>query len=241
MIIKEREHSKKGILLGLAMATLTLVGSGQVAIGRGVGAAADRGKVKLTLRVYDYAVSPSELSDAEAEATVILNYAGLEPTWVDCPLDVADMKAYPACESQLGRTDFILTILKNPVRERVKRDEDAMGQALRCSGDEGGCWAYIFYSTVREQAAEGDVPEFRLLGHVLAHEIGHLLLGPHSHAATGIMMARWSDEDLRTIARGQLYFSENESRHMCHNLLAGPERHATVASAKVTHFGVGTT
>jgi hypothetical protein len=31
----------------------------------------------------------------------------------------------------------------------------------------------------------------RGLGHVMAHEVGHLLLGAHSHSRTGLMSADW--------------------------------------------------
>lgn len=219
MVRKKRARKQKGKFWILVPA-LTVTVCSQVVLGRGVRAGVERGNVRLTLRVYNYATADSDLSYAEAEATVILNYAGLQPVWADCPVGDEDSKKYLSCEPNPGPTDFIITIVAKPVREQIKLDEDAAGQALKCSKSEGGCWAYVFYSAVREQAREGDIPEFRLLGHVLAHEIGHLLLGPNSHSATGIMMAGWSDEDLRTIARGCLFFTQQQARRMRDALLA---------------------
>jgi hypothetical protein len=37
----------------------------------------------------------------------------------------------------------------------------------------------------------------RGLGHVLAHEVGHLLLGGHSHSRTDLMSADWYPRDPR--------------------------------------------
>jgi hypothetical protein len=53
-----------------------------------------------------------------------------------------------------------------------------------------------------------------LLGHVAAHEIGHLLLGSNSHAAAGIMHAHWTAEELASAKVGSLVFLEKESRRM---------------------------
>jgi hypothetical protein len=219
MVSKETEHSKKRILWGLSMATLMLVGSGQAVIGRGVRPGSDS-NARITLRVYNYAISHSLLSDAEGESTVILAFAGLEPIWVDCPLTDGDFEKDVACKRPLGPTEFILKILTKAQSAQFPKGDDELGQALDCPKGPGGCSAYIFYSDVRNLARAGDVPEFRLLGHVLAHEIGHLLLGPKSHSATGIMQAEWSDQALQTIARGCLYFTKRQSRRIRDEMLA---------------------
>lgn len=38
-------------------------------------------------------------------------------------------------------------------------------------------------------------PDSSILGHVLAHELGHVLLRLENHSATGLMKARWTDHD----------------------------------------------
>jgi hypothetical protein len=219
MIGTEREGRGKHPLGGLVLA-LTMMGSGKAVIGRGVRAGVKRANARITLRVYNYAISRSLLSDAEAEATVILTSAGLDPVWVDCPVRHADVEKYTACNRTIGRVDFILKILTRAQSAQVRREDDELGQALDCPKAQGPCLAYIFYSDVREVATVGHVPEFRLLGHVLAHEIGHLLLGPNSHSPTGIMMAGWSEEEMQTMTRRLLFFSEDESRRMREALLA---------------------
>jgi hypothetical protein len=218
MVAKEAPSLHQRTLAIFAVA-ISLLGSGQYATGRGPRAGPERGKLALTLRVYNYAISRSLLSDAEAEATVILNSAGLDPVWVDCPLSASQVKNYPSCARAIGPTDFILTMLTKAAPERVSPEEDAMGRALPCPKTEMACSAYVFYKNVQEEAVYAKIHVSRLLGHVLAHEIGHLLLGPKSHSTTGVMMAGWSDDDMQTIARGFLFFNEQQSRRMRDQLL----------------------
>jgi hypothetical protein len=45
-----------------------------------------------------------------------------------------------------------------------------------------------------------------LLGHVLAHEIAHVLQGVARHSADGVMKARWSKEDLEIMQLRPLQF-----------------------------------
>ena len=47
--------------------------------------------------------------------------------------------------------------------------------------------AYILTPRVAAVAARHRRDFDRLLGRVIAHEVGHLLLPPHSHSASGIM------------------------------------------------------
>ncbi len=57
-----------------------------------------------------------------------------------------------------------------------------------------------------------------LLGHVLAHEIGHLLLRSNSHSVSGIMSARWTGEELRRLSEGAMFFTPLESKVMAGRL-----------------------
>lgn len=220
MICREREDRRKSHYRWGLLLALTMVGSGQALVGRGVRAGVKQANARITLRVYNYAVSPSLLSHAEAEATVILTSAKLDPVWVDCPVRHADVEKYTACNRTIGQVDFILKMLTRAQSGQFRKRDDELGQALDCPKAQGPCLAYIFYSDLRQAAEAGDVPEFCLLGHVLAHEIGHFLLGPKSHSAAGIMQAEWSNQALRTIARNFLFFNDQQARRMQDDLLA---------------------
>jgi len=170
--------------------------------------------LKIRLRVYNYGISPALLFRAEGEATGILNQAGVEAAWLDCPLTKAEFASHPACQATMGPAEFAIKILTARRADGFSSQHEALGQALECRQNQVGCGAYIFYRGVLELARDEGVAEYQLLGHALAHEIGHLLLGPDSHSSDGVMRANWAGRDLQTIARARLAFSSGQSEAM---------------------------
>jgi hypothetical protein len=179
-----------------------------------VSSAVKRATPMITLRIYNHGVSHALLVRSEGEATAILNHAGLQVGWVDCPLSAEESASYPACRNTMGSAEFTIKILTAADAQRIAMHRDDLGEALECLGDYSGCSAYVFYRDVRELARGEDVSDSQLLGHALAHEIGHLLLGARSHSANGIMRAHWHQEELYTIARAHLFFTEEQSERM---------------------------
>lgn len=57
-----------------------------------------------------------------------------------------------------------------------------------------------------------------VLAHVIAHEIGHVLLRDGGHGSRGLMSARWGDHEYRWMKFGALSFTEGESRRMRESL-----------------------
>ena len=68
----------------------------------------------------------------------------------------------------------------------------------------------MFYHRVQEIAEAGLASQPQILGHALAHEIGHLLLGSNSHSPTGLMRAHWGQSDLKKASLELLRFSRDE-------------------------------
>ena len=106
----------------------------------------------------------------------------------------------------------------------------ALGVALLPKRGGNGLVAIVFVEEVNVQGRRSSVPLPVVLGHTMAHEVGHLLLGTAEHAAAGLMQARWSSGDLARAARGQLRFSEQESSRLraaaftlAHPLAAGDD------------------
>ena len=49
----------------------------------------------------------------------------------------------------------------------------------------------------------------KVLGIVMAHEIGHLLLGFGAHSSAGIMSGRWGKFEMDLVAAGLLGFTKD--------------------------------
>ena len=64
----------------------------------------------------------------------------------------------------------------------------------------------VMYDRIREAAQESR-REQAILAHVLAHEISHVLQGTNRHSETGVMKARWNQEDYDAMQQKPLEFT----------------------------------
>ena len=76
-----------------------------------------------------------------------------------------------------------------------------------------GWLATVFSDRIGRAAPRLGVGADTLLGLVIAHEVGHLLLGVGYHGETGVMRAQWPAQLLGG-ARGQWRFSRREAAAM---------------------------
>ena len=82
------------------------------------------------------------------------------------------------------------------------------------SAEGTGCYSDIFYDRATKLHADWNVGLSDLLGNVMAHELGHLLLGSNSHSRAGIMRAHWQGEELNLLSRGNLWFTREQGEQM---------------------------
>jgi hypothetical protein len=72
----------------------------------------------------------------------------------------------------------------------------------------------VFWKRVQELHTDFQVDPAGILGSVMAHEMGHLLLGSHAHAISGIMRGHWDSTELHKIAMGTLLFLPSQEHQM---------------------------
>jgi hypothetical protein len=72
-----------------------------------------------------------------------------------------------------------------------------------------------------------------ILGRVIAHELGHLLLGKNAHSAAGIMQAQRRDQDLGFSRHTAMLFLPREAKRIRANVRAG-HKPASALSAAIT-------
>ena len=87
-------------------------------------------------------------------------------------------------------------------------ESPVMGVALRRAN---GSVAQVFFRQVQDFARAYHVDLGTMLGYVMAHEIGHLLLPGNAHSPTGLMQADWDKALVRDAARGALTFTEAQA------------------------------
>ena len=171
---------------------------------------------ELHVSVYDYAkVSPELLAAAEMQVHRIFRQAGVETVWRNCSDRSENIQ--PAGCHVIGSTYFVLKILPRAMGAQVRDRTDVLGTATL---DEKGLgyYGYVFYDRIQRMSEERRLAS-TLLGHVLAHEIGHLLLRSNSHSISGIMSGRWAGGELRTISEGAMFFMPHESKVLRDRLL----------------------
>ena len=179
--------------------------------------------VQMTIRVYDYVrLSAAEYEPARRHADRIFACAGIDTRWLKCALTPSEMSD-PGCKKAITPTDLVLRILPEDMAARVRVSGKVFGYAVP-SGDDGfGTVASIFHHRVAELIAEkrqragGRLYSHAVvLGHILAHELGHLMLGRNSHSRSGIMAFPWEPKQLEGCLNGGLLFSKSEAATIRH-------------------------
>jgi len=167
----------------------------------------ETGKNGDTLRVkvllFDFVQLPVKTQQqVEGQVAKIYREAGVEMEWIPCSTGEGQTALYPRCTGYENATHLFLRIHPH-MRKGMK--SEAAGEAIIPARI-----INIFWDRIQYEANNLRVPVPEVLAHVIAHEIGHLLLGPNSHAPAGIMAAKWRFRDLINIFQGGLRFTPQE-------------------------------
>ena len=154
-------------------------------------------------------VDPIDLQKAEQRAADILRKAGVETVWLVCS---AGEGTHGDLNALMPFTPLDLSL--NLVASARARDfpvaKDSYGFAVGSSNNEFTSDAWVFFDLLQKAASEFQLNTSLVLGNIIAHELGHLLLGANAHSKWGLMRARWTREDLVAADRGELSFSNLE-------------------------------
>jgi hypothetical protein len=174
-------------------------------------AAVAQDRPKITVTVYNRSkMRTPTLTAGHSVAQEVLRRAGVESIWVDCPVP-STPEANPACQQPLSPNRLILTIVPHWGNRRL--DSNALGVALQVEHGFGS-YCYVFQERLDELAAATHISPARLLGHAMAHEIGHLLKGSDSHSPQGLMSEHWHANELQAAAMESLNFTAEDASLM---------------------------
>ena len=188
----------------------------------------------LTVRVYIYAPIPqNELATAERVAGKIFQNVGVELSWVDCPLTGPTAQLNPACTAPNALTGIHLNIVPD-FAEGPWVGKSAMGFAVATPPpNRGQCASVSSARAIRMLLDARELTLGQLLGHGIAHEIGHLLLGTNSHSPSGLMCAHWNVYELKLAAYSQLRFSPEQAVTVRSDVRARREQQEATESEQV--------
>jgi hypothetical protein len=170
---------------------------------------------RLPVKLFDDADLGNYVLDlAKQEAAWLLKSVCVDVIWIFCP--VVTVENLAACPGPANAVE--LHILSSPLVADLS--EHIMGTAILTVGSTGR--AGVFLSRVRQtvDSEPGIIGVPGLLGHVMAHEIGHLLLRSSVHSSEGLMRAGFRRPDLKKAAQRRLRFTREQASTIQQRVLA---------------------
>jgi len=160
------------------------------AMATGVRAGAEP-RVALTVRLYNTAgISAQELLSARDAMESTFQDSGLDLIVRQCGRGTGSIDP---CSESLKPLEMVVRIIDAPLLDSTVHP-DACGVAYVVKETDRGWLATAYSDRVTSAAVRVGVDAGTLLGLVISHELGHLLLGSGYHGWSGVMRADWSEE-----------------------------------------------
>jgi hypothetical protein len=178
-------------------------------------AAVERGespfnRTEIRIRLYNYAEAPHRvLQAAKQHASRLLEETGLRVLWVECRQREDEPPIDAACELPRTALDLELRVVNREMAKRLGSHRHRLGYAWMTPDLDSIAAAY-FHRAVEFEHDHG-IDRATILGGIMAHELGHLLLDISGHAPSGLMRRLWERGDLLRIAQGTLWFTPPEA------------------------------
>lgn len=167
----------------------------------------------LRLRAYNLAAVPQNTLNRALEiASSIFTRANVWTCWEPgdpngAEAHYTDMRG-AAPGQRLKADDRNYLAVKIMRGEPVSAFPGALGFALPFA--HAGAHAIVFYDRIENASRPDTISVTRLLGHAIAHEVGHALLETSEHSPGGLMKSCWGKADFRRADVGLLEFTPAE-------------------------------
>jgi hypothetical protein len=183
------------VVMAMGLVAVGLAGAEPSAFG----ASAQHAQViMLMVRVDDSASVPADiLAQAREDAERVFHNIDVEIVWLE-------QSAARLEDAAAFRPVVVVHLLTREMTDRMHAPDRVLGIAA------GTGWATVFYNRIEDLSPTRDAHDIACrLGHVIAHEIGHLLLRSKAHSPSGIMQAGLN---MQLAARGGLFFTADQGR-----------------------------
>ena len=169
---------------------------------------------KLTVRIYDYAgLAPRTLELARRQTAAIFGRAGVRWDWQQCRTSDDSPPSDPGCKQRVGPHLIQLRLHPRNMTREIAGGLAEYGYAAPVRNGYG-IIAGVYVDRAELTAREVGLDLHVVLGYLMAHEIGHLLLGVESHSREGVMRAKWTDREMHLARIGALEFTERQAERM---------------------------
>jgi len=164
----------------------------------------------ISVSIYDdVQLSPRVLAEAEDETARVYQKAGITISWIECKSSKTDSAPDLRCQDPPSAVHLNLRIIPH-----ASKSGDGIFGVAFLSAEGTGAYSDVSYNSAEELDRDWHVGLARVLGHVMAHELGHLLLGSNAHSRQGIMCPSWHGGELRLASMGALLFSQEQAQFM---------------------------
>jgi hypothetical protein len=169
-------------------------------------------KLPLVVRTYDSAgVAPRALEHAQDSARATLASIGIEPIWRPCHAT--------ACVGKPPKPHLVEVEVRL-VNSPATAVPGSLGYAAVDVEQHAGTLATIYIDRIHAMAAQSGIDVGELIGRVVAHEIGHLVLGTADHAPFGLMRATWTAAEIQRRVPLDWRFTPAQGEEMRSRMLA---------------------
>jgi hypothetical protein len=175
--------------------------------------------LEIILHVSDYSgMQPASVVEAKRATEAVFRPAGIDVRWRGWPSTIScEVSGLPCDAANDGVNEvnhFVVVVLPEHMARKIATGPLQFGAAV--VSEQGGLptHAYVFADRVKDYATSERAPWSGLLGVMIAHEVGHLLLGNNSHFPAGIMRGQWRTGEVKLALMGALTFTTRQAEQM---------------------------
>jgi hypothetical protein len=159
----------------------------------------------------DAGVPADVLEQAKRDATRVFGRSNIDLEWIE--------------ERTYQSSSLVMRITAKPIGTK-SRSRFVVGLAPG-TREARGTMAFAFYERIQAYSAELALDVSQMLGHVMAHELGHLLLPNDAHSFTGVMRGAWDWAQANQATAGLLTFAPDQAALIRDRLRASASRIAS--------------
>jgi hypothetical protein len=163
----------------------------------------------MVIRVYDYEhLSLASVARAQRRVTEIYSTIGVQTEWRDVMRPSVTQPFDPSTIPDAE--DLLVIVLSSEMARHKQFSDNVLGTAV-VTPHNGGRIAYVLFDRLKDMARVAGADPMDVMGVVIAHELGHLMLPGQGHASVGLMRATWSPRELRSAFQGQTPFTDAQA------------------------------